>query len=908
PEEILALTFTDKASGEMEERVDQLLPYGYTDTWIQTFHAFAERILREFGMHIGLTSDFKVMDETETCLLMRRHFDRFHFDYYKIHGNPTHHISELQNHFSRLKDEGITPERYLEFVAKQTKDLAADHDELLQLQDLARAYEVYERILKDESVLDFGGLMSELYRLLSEKSLAQNEIAAKFKYVLVDEFQDTNTIQYQIVKKLLVGHKNLTVVGDDDQAIYKFRGASLANLLSFVDDMPEARRIVLIDNYRSRQEILDAAHAFIQLNNPHRLEARLSNEGAISKKLKGIENGGRVEELVFDSESDEARGVAEKIVALKTEDPTLSWRDFVILVRANHSAGPFVQSLERAGIPFRFFGLQGLYTSPVVIDMLCLCRVAVSVFDSQALARVLAHAAWKLPDEDYMRLLHLAHEKGKPLFDILKAHKDVELSNEAHVICDEVLRALETAGNAARKLRPTEAFLHTIQAFAFLKHLNSYPEDVRKEGMALLTELYARLKRYDERAHEPSLEHFIQHVKDELDLGDTGSRAPDPESGPDVVKIMTVHASKGLEFAYVFICHLVDQRFPAANRTRGIQVPEGLLNEAHKDAMSHLSEERRLLYVAMTRGKRGVFFTRARDYGGERKKKPSRFLVDLGFAKNEPQFMAKDDDDMLPKQNAEKETTASPLSLKRLSFTQIAAFGSCPLQYKFAHILHIPIIGKPEKSYGNTLHNVLQEFVGHECFKNDAVAPPSFEEVDALLDKHWIDDWYESDEKRLEYRERARQALKRFHDTSLLIKPKPAFLEQDFTVKIGGVPVKGRIDRIDNCEGGYEIIDYKSGKPKTEDDVKKEWKHRRQLALYLLAAEDVLKIPIKKLTLWYLEDGSRVSFEPKPKDVEKIRGEIETVVEGLRQSDFAPKPGFDCRYCDFRDICEFAER
>ncbi len=301
-DEILALTFTDKAAGEMEERVDKLLPYGYVDLWISTFHSFAEKILKDNAIEIGIPNDFKLLNQTEQWLLVRQNLDKFDLDYYRPLGSPTKFIHALIKLFSRAKDEAVGPQDYLKYVEelklnidsrdfvknfldaetikslskKEKKELVAQ--EIRKAEEVANAYHTYQQLLLGKNALDFGDLINYCLQLLKQRPAILAKYRQKFKYILVDEFQDTNHAQYELIKLLAEPRQNVTVVGDDDQSIYKFRGASVSNILEFKKDYPKAKEIFLIKNYRSTQDILDLSYKFIVQNNPNRLEVKLAKE------------------------------------------------------------------------------------------------------------------------------------------------------------------------------------------------------------------------------------------------------------------------------------------------------------------------------------------------------------------------------------------------------------------------------------------------------------------------------------------------------------------------------------------------------------------------------------------------------------------------------------------------------
>ncbi|MFA6018286.1 MAG: ATP-dependent DNA helicase [Patescibacteria group bacterium] len=925
PNQILALTFTEKAANEMEERVDVLLPMGYVDLSISTFHAFCERMLREHGVDIGLPQDFVVVSEVDAWLLMRRHLSDFALDYYRPRGNPTKFFRLLLSHFSRAKDETISPQHYIDHVERLINDAekrdpvafaAMPEEERLEFakhREIAFAYKKYQEILLAEDALDFGDLLAYSVELLKTRPNILAKYREQYKYIVVDEFQDTNSVQYELVRLLAAPKNNLTIVGDDDQAIYKFRGAALANILRFREDYPNTAKIVLVQNYRSGKVILDYAYTSIAGNNPHRLEI---TEGLSKQLQSNTEYLGEVCHIHAATLEDEVENTIEIITKLHNENE-VAWSDFAILVRGNDHADPFLEALEYAGIPFRFMALSGLYSKPIILDVLAYLRVINTPHDSPSLYRVLSHPRLGLSQSDLASLMFYAKRKGMSLFDLLTYADAAGISMEGRNSILDIVSTIGKLRDRAKRLPIVELFVAIVKESGILGDCQMFSEEEQQELYRQLQKFLARLKRFSVTNDDVTLSKFLEEFDAERAAGEGGAIAQDPESGPDVVSVMTVHGSKGLEFRYVFVVNLVEQRFPSVSRSSAFDFPLGLLekNEALDD---HIAEERRLFYVAITRAKEGLYLMSADDYGGARKKKISRFLAELGFtsavvASGYERIASRLSGDSKPDRKGDAQIHIPD----KISFSQIAAFSSCPQQYKYAHIIGVPSYGKHQMSFGKSMHNTLQRYMERiiankiamqaSLFDSELhqITKPSLHEFMEMYDAAWIDEWYPDSATRDDYKERGQKYLKEYFAIMALNPPSPKFLEKGFTLKVGDVLVKGRIDRIDDVEGGVEIVDYKTGTPK----VKLEWDDRRQLVLYAIAAEESFTPPlvVKKLSFYYVESNTAVSFEPTDKDREKLKMQIHATMEQIRTSLFEATPGPHCQYCDFKDICPYAK-
>lgn len=915
PEALLALTFTEKAASEMEERVDHLLPYGYRDLQLSTFHAFCERFLREYGVDMGLSPEFRVLPELDAWLLTRQHLERLPLVFYKPLGNPTKYLRALLTHISRVKDSGITPEVYSAFaqkkLAKAQKGGAEDDvEEAERVFELSEVYRVYQEILQEHDALDFGDLLLYSVELLKKRARVRKAIHKRFTYILVDEFQDTNLVQYELVKLLAGPAQNLTVVGDDDQSIYAFRGASVENILQFEQDFPEAAHVVLTRNYRSVQSILDAAHGFIQKNNPHRLEA---SNTSLSKRLTSHAGGiGVIEHLHFPTLEGEVRGVIDVMHEVHAKEEGMTWSDMCVLVRSNSAAGPFLAEMDRRGIPYQFFAMQGLYGKEVILNVVAYLKVITNPHESPSLYRLLAHVVPGLSAKDVAEVMFGAKKKGKSLFEACQAHGEVEsLSPESHAAMVDFLDLLANLQERSRKRRVSEVFVHICRETGIIARLNTLPEADKRDNFLYLQQFFERIKQFEERSEHASMADFLSEFAHERDAGEEGSLTPHVDDvGPDMVRVMTVHASKGLEFRYVFVVNVIDGRFPTQPRGEAIPLPEGLvaLHGGHKDW--HVQEERRLMYVAMTRAKEGLFFSSAEDYGGSRKRKVSRFLLEMGY---DPARGASAMGEMLftdDKEAAEATERTLIHVPKRFSFTQLTAFRTCPLQYKFAHVLGVPTFGKWSLSFGKTMHNTLHRFFllwkeRQEVAYRKGEAPVAIEELLELYKTSWLDDWYIDDVQRERYREKGEDSLRLMYKDALEHKPYIEELEVPYTMKIGDAVLKGRIDRIDRIEGGVEIVDYKTGTPKTAKSLVRG--DKEQLWMYQLAARDILGLEVKQLTYFYLENATRLSFLGKEKDLAKLQEDITDRIVHIRESQFPATPGFHCKHCDFADICTFRE-
>ena len=854
-------------------------------------------------------------------------------------------------------------------------------DEVKRIVEVANAYHTYQQLLLEKSKMDFGDLINYCLKLFRARPQILKLYQKKFKYILVDEFQDTNWAQYELVKMLAAPENNLTVVADDDQSIYRFRGASTSNVIMFSRDYPKAKKVSLVRNYRSGQAILDAAHSFIQLNNPDRLEAlyrhseplgntrgklreaesrnlsvkpqdlSTQDDVVINKKLisqTGVK--AQVEHLYCKNSGDEARVVGETILALKESDKEATWNDFAILVRANNQAEIFEDMLSVMSVPHQNLSAKGLYRTGLILNILAFFRCLDNYHESAALYRLLTAPFVAVPIEDIIKLTHHSSRKQVTLYSLLKAPQQVGgLSKEAVLEINRLVGQLDLFLAKTKDTKPSVLLIEWLEQSGYFAYLNRLPDALGAEQYRLLKAFFERLKQIEAGLPGARVKDVMETLKLEIESGDEGDMPVDAESGPEMVKIMTIHSAKGLEFKYVFIVNLVDKRFPTIERSEPISIPDELVKEVLPQGDAHLQEERRLFYVGLTRAKDGLFLTSAEDYGGAATKKLSRFLYEL--SESYPNFklskdtLKSDDKILLPKVSSQTRPIYKLPLPSRFSFTQLRAFENCPLQYKFAHVLKVPIQGKYVFSYGQTMHSTLQEFfqileqkrraVQVDLFsggvkqrhpeqaaeggavkdlgveprdssaspQNDGMIPVSLEELLSIYEKNWIDDWYNSPEQKEEYRQKGKNALKLFYAKLQDKMPNIKALEQGFNIKVGDFTLMGKIDRVDILPSSeIEIVDYKTGAARQ----KLESEDKEQLLLYQIAAEEVFGEKVKSLTYYYLDDGKVMSFLGTDVEKNDLKVKIVETIEKIKNSSFTPTPGpFVCKFCDFRDICEF---
>jgi len=923
PEEILAVTFTEKAAFEMEERMDRLLDFGYMDIWISTFHSFCERVLRENALDIGLPPDFKILDNTSGWLLARQNLDKFDLKYYKALGNPTKFIQALISHFSHCKDQEVYPENYLEYAdSLKTRDDGPEDGETERIKEVANAYHFYQQILLENSALDFGDLINYCLKLFKKRPLILKKYREKFKYILVDEFQDTNWSQYELIKLLAAPINNLTVCADDDQAIYRWRGASFSNIIKFQDDFPDAKQISLINNYRSSQNILDQSYNFIKQNDPDRLEFRIK----INKKLvAAVEEKGIIEHIHARTLEQEVGQTLKKILEILKNDKEATYNDFAILVRANDSAIPFTRALERANLPYQFLASRGLYSKPVILDIISYFKLLDNYHEGTAVYRILSLPFLEISDSDIATITQFSHRKTKSLFDALQELSIIPgISAKTQEKVAFTLSLIKKHSQMAREKSVSEVLIAFLEDSGYLKYLIDKNE---ADKIDLLNQFYKKIENFEETTIEPYLKNFMEEMNLELESGEEGKLEFDPEQGPDMIKVMTIHGAKGLEFKYVFLANMVDRRFPTDQRKDPIELPDALIKDIKPAGDIHLQEERRLCYVAMTRAKKGLYFTSADDYGGQRKKKISRFLAEMGYKVREEKKS-----DLKNGLLAEKIKPTDRLKMKiesrylptHFSYSQLAAFEKCPLQYKFAFILKVPTRGKAVFSFGKTMHNTLYEFLKFvnedkkieqenlfgekaKTTKKTAKKNKDFYELEKIYEKNWIDEWYENQKQKEDYYKLGKRIIKDFYEEFSKNNPKilkindSLALEIPFNLKIGEHTLYGVIDRIDDTKDGVIIIDYKTG-------TSKEKPEKEQLLIYQIAAQEILHLKPKQLAYHYLDDGKIASFLGSEKELQDQKEKMIEEIEKIKNSEFEPTPGWQCQYCDFKDICDHAQR
>lgn len=874
PEEILALTFTEKAAKEMEERVDIALPYGTFGMWIMTFHSFCDRVLKNEGLQIGLNPHFKLLTEAESYLLVKKNFWKFNLTQFRPSGNPYKFIEGMIQHFSRLKDEDVRVEDYKN----------EEYPELVE------AYKTYEKLKIDEGVMDFSDLISNALKLFRGRKNVLERYKKTFKYILVDEFQDTNYAQYQLIKLLAPDNSNLTVVGDDSQSIYKFRGAAISNILSFMKDYPKAKQIVLTKNYRSTQTILDAAYKLIKHNDPDTLEAKLG----ICKNLESqIEDGEEIELIRterIEQEADEVIKLIKTNKANKTRK--YEWSDFAILVRANNHSDAFVRVLERAKIPFQFLGPGALFKQSEVKDLIAYLKVLADFTDSVSLYRVLSMDIFKFKQRDLIEVLNKAKKINISLFEQLeKEEAFLDFTNMIHRHQELVNK--ETGG---------QIIYYFLEDSGILKNIVNF-EERKAQNIA---KFFDKLKTFESVNPDASVFNIVEYLDLAMDMGESPQAAEIDWVSNNAVNIMTLHSAKGLEFPVVIMPNLVEGRFPTRERKEQIPIPDNMIKDILPVGDYHLEEERRLFYVGMTRAKKKLIFSAANFYGeGKRERKLSPFVTEAGVEETRNKFQDTKEytslsgwDKKIEKNDKDKDE----IKVDFLSYSAIETFRNCPLHYKLKNILKIPTPMSAAQAMGNSIHESLANFYTD---KGDLLE---------CLDKSWKDEGFKSKLHEKQTREKAEKFLREYLKSELHKKAKPILLEKSFNFRIyrkdaitslqhDVLKILGKFDRVDDLENGeIEIIDYKTGaNVPTQKDIDRDL----QMSIYAIAGCEVLQKPIEKIKLsfYYFDTGEKVTTTRTKEQLEDVKKELLKIRDEIQSSDFSCSKSMICENCEFKMMC-----
>jgi DNA helicase-2/ATP-dependent DNA helicase PcrA len=909
PEQILAVTFTEKAANEMEERVDQLIPYSYSFVDISTFNSFGERVLRNYALDLGYPLDFRLLDDVEQAIFFRGNLFRLPLRYYRPLSYPTRHIQELLGAIKRLKQEDISPEEYLDYareLEKRATDEAA-RESALKHQEVAQVYRAYEELLQKEGKIDFEDQVLLVARLLRKRPAVLREFQEKYKYILVDEFQDTNFIQFELLKRLAARHRNLTVVGDDDQSIFRFRGASLSNILNFQREYPGTKEIVLTRNYRSVQPILDSAYRLIQQNNPNRLEF----QSRVDKRLLAAAGPAdkSIHLLQFDTLSHEADRVAELIREKIGEGSGLG--DIAILVRRNADADPFLRALNMKQIPFRFSGSRGLYAQEEIKNVVSFIRALADFEDGRSLF-FLAHSDIYGTDLYGLTVIsNYAEKRNLALHVVFKAIAEgtlaLEISAEtvAHVkrIYEDLVFFVGLS-NTKSAGQVVFAFLEKTEYLKKLVEAGSLEAELKIKNLRLFFE---KIKGFSDLTEDDSLRSFAQHLDLLQEVGDNPATA-EAELEEKAVNVLTVHKAKGLEFDVVFMVSLIADRFPGRERREKIPVPDEILKEELPAEESSLQEERRLFYVAMTRAKRLLYLTWAKDYGLKRLKKVSPFVLESLDIPRLPDEVLRSsaleeirryglgstEDRVLPQ--------LKPREVLTLSYFQIEDYLVCPLKYRFRHILRIPSLPHHTLVFGRVLHNTIHGFLKKKLAGKKVTQAELFEEYEKL----WINQGFLSREHE-ELRKRAgRQALENFFHREETSEGRLAYLEKSFKWQREKIRFIGRWDRVDIRDGAAVIIDFKATEVKDQREADRRAAESLQMDLYALSFVKTQALPLLETQLYFLESDIVGRAAKGDSEMERAWAKVKDAEAGLRARHFEARPDWhNCSYCEFRTICPF---
>ncbi|MFQ5927578.1 MAG: ATP-dependent helicase, partial [Terriglobia bacterium] len=822
-ENILAVTFTEKAAAEMKSRIVRATGARGEGVWVSTFHSLCHHLLAQHS------EPFEILEEIDYWIFLRCRLEELGLDLFKKLSDPGAFLNAFCRFFSRCQDELVTPEDYTRYVGELRATFereqallneemrAARAEEVRRQEEIARVYAASERLLRRHAQLTFGGLLLRAVQLLARQAEVRAHWQERFRFILVDEFQDTNIAQIELIVLLAGQRRNVMAVGDDDQAIYRFRGASFGSFHKFNEKFPGHRSVALVNNYRSTGRILRVATQLIQQNGRDRYEP--------DKVLRATRLQGQKVRVVEVAEAlQEAAYVAHEIERLHRSEG-IPYGRFAVLYRSHHHRNHLVRALARAGIPFVIRKLS-ILSNTLVRDLIAYLRLIHSPSDSISLLRLLAIPHWGLTPPQVQELVRRTRKERKPLYETVRALHPSLL--EEHTRVGELLRLLETLRAERARLSALTLFDALLERLE-LRLLAADPDRAYGECFRNFLRAWQEKKSQTER-----LEEFVEYLGYFIEGG--GAITLPEATGGDAVQLMTVHAAKGLEFDHLFVLRLNRGAFPTVRRKELFAFPEQLMKEVLPRGDFHTGEERRLCYVALTRTQDRLWLLT----GGGRSK-PSVFLEDIlrdaRVARQIEQLMPEplpvaEEDAPLPSEAlfaasratsrcysqianwAARAPTPEPPMPLEVSHSHVETYKKCPLKYKFHYLWKIAAAPSPALIFGQIMHETVAEY-----FRQRALRPElPFEDVVHIYEQKWrlnghrFSDPYQEQE----YRKAGQEQLAAFHQTHRSARIDVLHLEKAFRLPLDEVEITGRMDQVNRFGGRtVEIIEYKTGQPRT---------------------------------------------------------------------------------------------
>ena len=831
PSSILVMTFTDRAAQEMRQRIEDLAEADAPA--VGTVHAIALGWLRADGWRVGVPAGFRIVSGADRWILARELMWELGDAALVGDERPDDLVAPALQMLERLKQE-LVPMRRLDDWA----DSADDADRAALMHACVRLFRAYERECRKRGLLDFDDLLERSVAMLASDPHLAEAYRRRYPHVLVDEYQDLNLAQERLVELVSFGGAPF-VVGDDDQSIYRFRGASRASLERFLDRFPDAQTVTLGKNQRSSARIVAAAAALIG-NNTERL----------AKELSATRSGRRIELWRCADGLSEAAAIAAEARRLVESGVPLA--EIAVLCRTNAIATPVAASLAAAGLPHVVVGGHGLYDRPEIRDVIAMVRVLRDPGDRVAAFRVRTRTP----------------EVSEALIDELSA---LAGSMDVRDLFFELMNRSRYLDAASAAMEPSEA----------------------ARVAANVSRLAEAIAEFCDASPDHSLAAYMAHLDLVLLSGEDEAPAA-PERGGDAISVMTIHQSKGLEFDVVFVPSLVEGRLPQSGRSQRFELPPAVLEPLVRGREDVVAEERRLLYVAMTRARKRLYLTRAEHYEGGRRWRESRFLgeVRVSGAVLE-KAVAGTSPPTLPTGGEGSSTGTTTESELVLSYSSIQSYRDCPKQFWFRYRERLPAAQSAEAVQGTILHEVLRR-AGEERRAGSSITP---ETLHAMHTEVWQAAAFPDARRAATFRRQGLAQLEAFRASGGFERT-PDLVEREFSAAVDGFTLHGVIDRVDRTDEGWLIIDYKSGRPlaRARRDL--------QVALYALGASTALSLDPIELEVVYLAEGSAIRLEGVPKLQAEARTIAIEVAEKIRSGQFDPQPERrKCRLCPYRLAC-----